>query len=153
MIIGSFCWMYSPLASPDVRDSFLQAFRLSPSSHFLVPIMLYLCSLNTVWLMAFQSIGEIIRNRLDDRGLFYSISTEPSPVLLRLTIDLAHTGRLRCPRKPGVRDLARCLHIHLRFMPAGLTDEIQPLERAVFGAMKTSCRRMFRPAISDNPLV
>jgi hypothetical protein len=51
-----------------------------------------------------------------------------------------------------VRNFARRLNAHLAFMPAGFADELQRLGRAVFGAMKASSRRMFRRAISDDPL-
>jgi hypothetical protein len=31
----------------------------------------------------------------------------------------------------------------LHFIPAGWTDEVQPLDRDVFGALKAICRRLF----------
>jgi hypothetical protein len=36
------------------------------------------------------------------------------------------------------------LGIRLLFIPPGLTDEFQPLDRFVFGVMKANCRRMYR---------
>jgi hypothetical protein len=54
-------------------------------------------------------------------------------------------------RTPRVREVAERLNIHLRYIPSGLTDELQRLDRAAFGAMKVFCRRMFRRAVSNNP--
>jgi hypothetical protein len=36
------------------------------------------------------------------------------------------------------------LGIHLLFTPPGLTDEMQPFDRLVFGVMKVHGRRMYR---------
>jgi hypothetical protein len=32
-----------------------------------------------------------------------------------------------------------------------LTDDLHPLDWAVFGVTKASCRRVFRPAVSEDP--
>lgn len=47
-------------------------------------------------------------------------------------------------RQEGMKRLAADLGIHLLFIPPGLTDEMQPLDRFVFGAMKAHARRMYR---------
>jgi hypothetical protein len=39
--------------------------------------------------------------------------------------------------------LASLLNVALHFIPAGWTDELQPLDRYVFGALKSMCRRLF----------
>jgi hypothetical protein len=46
-------------------------------------------------------------------------------------------------RSSDITGLAASLNIKLRFIPAGHTDELQPLDRAVFGAMKAVFRRRF----------
>jgi hypothetical protein len=46
-------------------------------------------------------------------------------------------------RAESSRTLARSLGICLQFIPAGWTDELQPLDRYVFGALKSICRRLF----------
>jgi hypothetical protein len=35
------------------------------------------------------------------------------------------------------------LGIHLLFIPPGLTDDLQPLDSYIFGAMKGLCRRLY----------
>jgi hypothetical protein len=47
------------------------------------------------------------------------------------------------PIQPPARELADALKIQRHFIPAGLTDERQPLDRRVFGALKSAGRRMF----------
>jgi hypothetical protein len=42
-----------------------------------------------------------------------------------------------------VKAEAARLGIRLYFIPAGFTDELQPLDRYVFGVLKAMCRRMF----------
>jgi hypothetical protein len=46
-------------------------------------------------------------------------------------------------RSSEIRDRAANLGIRLWFIPAGHTDEPQPLDRAVFGALKATFRRRF----------
>ena len=43
-----------------------------------------------------------------------------------------------------VRDMANALNIVLHFIPAGMTDLYQPLDRSVFGPFKAFSRRLFR---------
>jgi hypothetical protein len=43
-------------------------------------------------------------------------------------------------RAPEIRTHAESLGIRLWFIPAGHTDELQPLDRAVFGALKATFR-------------
>jgi hypothetical protein len=42
-----------------------------------------------------------------------------------------------------VKQEAAALGIRLYFIHAGFTDELQPLDRYVFGVLKAMCRRMF----------
>jgi hypothetical protein len=46
-------------------------------------------------------------------------------------------------RAESSRRLASSSGIHLHFIPAGWTDELQPLDRYVFGALKAIGRRLF----------
>jgi hypothetical protein len=46
-------------------------------------------------------------------------------------------------RSKDVREFAANLGIRLWFIPAGHTDTLQPLDRAVFGAIKAMFRRLF----------
>jgi hypothetical protein len=46
-------------------------------------------------------------------------------------------------RSRGSRELEARLGIILHFIPAGWTDELQPLDPYVFGALKSACRRLF----------
>ena len=64
------------------------------------------------------------------------------PVHLILDSYSAH----RCSE---VRTMATSLGIHLHFIPAGLTDSMQPLDRYVFGAMKSSYRRIARERMAE----
>ena len=50
-----------------------------------------------------------------------------------------------------VRDLARTLGIILHFIPPGLTDKWQPLDRLVFGALKSSYRAICRRIVNATP--
>jgi transposase len=47
-------------------------------------------------------------------------------------------------RSQDTRNIARELNIELHFIPPGWTDELQPLDRYIFGAMKSICRRLFQ---------
>jgi hypothetical protein len=47
-------------------------------------------------------------------------------------------------RQLDMRQHAEELGIHLVFVPSGLTDQFQPLDRFVFGAMKGMCRYLYR---------
>jgi hypothetical protein len=40
----------------------------------------------------------------------------------------------------SIKECAEELRIHLMFIPPGNTDELQPIDRAVFGIMKAVCR-------------
>jgi hypothetical protein len=48
-----------------------------------------------------------------------------------------------------IRSDARDLGKNIKFIPAGTTDCLQPLDRAVFGTLKASARRMFRIQTTD----
>jgi hypothetical protein len=54
-------------------------------------------------------------------------------------------------RLEDVRDHAADLKIRLWFIPAGDTNELQPLDRAVFGAMKAMFRRRFESLHRQHP--
>jgi hypothetical protein len=47
-------------------------------------------------------------------------------------------------RKESVKQYARRLNIVLHFIPAGQTDQFQPLDRTVFGVLKAIARRLYR---------
>ena len=47
-------------------------------------------------------------------------------------------------RTSDVKTLAESLDITLHYIPAGATDQLQPLDRRVFGALKAIARRLFR---------
>lgn len=47
-------------------------------------------------------------------------------------------------RTPEVFAHAEALNIVLHFVPAGMTDSHQPLDRRVFACLKASMRRLFR---------
>jgi hypothetical protein len=46
-------------------------------------------------------------------------------------------------RAAATKTVARRLGIQLHFIPAGWTDTLQPLDRYIFGALKSMCRRLF----------
>jgi hypothetical protein len=52
-------------------------------------------------------------------------------------------------RAEKIKKYARTLGIRLWFIPAGYTDELQPLDRGVFGAMKARFRRLFEEALRE----
>jgi hypothetical protein len=43
------------------------------------------------------------------------------------------------------------LEITLHFIPPGLTDEFQPLDRIVFGVLKSHAKRLFHERFRLNP--
>jgi hypothetical protein len=47
-------------------------------------------------------------------------------------------------RSAATRGFAAELGIFLHFIPPGWTDELQPLDRYIFGALKSTCRRLFQ---------
>jgi hypothetical protein len=53
-------------------------------------------------------------------------------------------------RSQEVREYARQLGIIMKFIPAGMTDSLQPLDRAVFGTLKGIARRLFRMEVTDS---
>jgi hypothetical protein len=54
-------------------------------------------------------------------------------------------------RSAKIRDHAASLAIRLWFIPAGHTDELQPLDRAVFGALKVTFRRRLELECRQHP--
>ena len=49
-----------------------------------------------------------------------------------------------------VLKLAKELNIKLHLIPAGMTDELQPLDKKIFGPMKTFARKLFRLRYKDD---
>jgi hypothetical protein len=72
----------------------------------------------------------------------------PSENVIHLVLDL-HSSH----RTEAVKSLASSLNIELHYVPAGMTDVLQPLDRTVFGALKAHARRLFRLRARDNPLL
>ena len=54
-------------------------------------------------------------------------------------------------REKHTIQLAESLNINLVFIPAGFTDELQPLDRSIFGVLKSYLRRMWRDRFIENP--
>jgi hypothetical protein len=54
-------------------------------------------------------------------------------------------------RSQGSKDLAEQLGIKLHFVPAGCTDLLQPLDRSVFGALKSTARKLFHDGLVSDP--
>jgi hypothetical protein len=54
-------------------------------------------------------------------------------------------------RTAPVRALATELNITLLYIPPGATDPLQPLDRMIFGALKSIARRLFRRRTSHDP--
>jgi hypothetical protein len=63
--------------------------------------------------------------------------TDPNPIHLILDSCSVHRSR-------ETKTYAKELNIEVHFIPPGWTDEPQPLDRYVFGAMKSMCRRLFQ---------
>ena len=53
-------------------------------------------------------------------------------------------------RTEDIKNFAVGLNMDLLFVPAGRTDEFQPLDRAVFGSLKSMARRLFRLRVSQD---
>jgi hypothetical protein len=56
-------------------------------------------------------------------------------------------------RTPQVRKCAADLGITLHFIPASLTDELQPLDRRVFGCLKAKAKAIFHLRTMENPFI
>ena len=69
---------------------------------------------------------------------------DDEPVWLVLDCYSAH-------RNEASRTLAASLKIELIFIPAGFTDELQPLDRCVFGVLKSYLRRLWRERFAQDP--
>jgi hypothetical protein len=48
-----------------------------------------------------------------------------------------------------VKCYATELGVNLLFIPLGLTDELQPLDRFVFGLTRANCRRLYHPHVTE----
>ena len=54
-------------------------------------------------------------------------------------------------RDAEIKVLANELNIQLHFIPAGMTEKLEPLDRNCFGALKVTARRLFRERDKDDP--
>ena len=54
-------------------------------------------------------------------------------------------------RNEKVKELARKLNFELHYIPAGFTDSLQPLDRYIFGALKSMARAEFYREYTKNP--
>jgi hypothetical protein len=68
----------------------------------------------------------------------------PAGRQLHLILDLYSVHRSQ-----EIKEYGKELGIRLWFIPAGFTDRLQPLDRAVFGAMKAMFRHLFERALRD----
>ncbi len=50
-----------------------------------------------------------------------------------------------------VKDAAKSLNIALHLIPAGMTDELQPLDKKIFGPLKTFARKLFHQRYQNSP--
>jgi len=66
------------------------------------------------------------------------------PIWLLLDCYSAH-------RTDNAKAYAADIGVNLLFIPPGLTDELQPLDMAVFGMMKGVCRRLLREQLAAHP--
>ena len=83
---------------------------------------------------SFETYLKFIRQQFSDDDPIY------------LLLDTYTVHKLAC-----VRELAAGLNIHLRFIPAGMTDKYQPLDRRVFGALKSTAKRYIYREMATNP--
>jgi hypothetical protein len=84
------------------------------------------------------------RNLAEWFGWLRSLCPDGEPIWLILDAYSIH-------RQETIRAYAEDLRIHLLFVPPGLTEELQPLDRFVFGAMKGTFRRLYRLHCEFNP--
>ena len=54
-------------------------------------------------------------------------------------------------RELQIHDLAASLNITLHYIPAGKTDKYQPLDRTIFGTLKSTARHQISIRLSENP--
>jgi hypothetical protein len=78
----------------------------------------------------------------DDLRFLKQQLSDDDPISLMLDCYSVH-------RNQRIRDAAADLGIVLKFVPAGMTDELQPLDRAVFGIMKSAMIGMWRQYCAD----
>ena len=50
-----------------------------------------------------------------------------------------------------VKETAESLNIQLHLIPAGMTDELQPLDKKIFGPLKMFARHLFHTRYADDP--
>jgi hypothetical protein len=56
-------------------------------------------------------------------------------------------------RTDNVKACAEALGINLHFIPAGMTDELQPLDRNVFAVLKATAKRLFHERCMMGPML
>ena len=88
------------------------------------------------WNSAFTQYLHHLNNHFSHRG----------DRLLHLILDLYSVHR-----DAEIKAHANELNIQLHFIPAGMTDKLQPLDRNCFGALKATARRLFRERYKDDP--
>ena len=70
--------------------------------------------------------------------------SDDDPVYLLLDLYSVH-------RTDEIRQLAESLNIVLIFIPPGMTDQYQPLDRRIFGVLKQYLRLLWRREYHDDP--
>lgn len=75
---------------------------------------------------------------------FLSEHFNHEPVHLILDVYAVH-------RNEEIKEYAKNLGIQMYFIPAGLTDKFQPLDRRVFGCLKATARHIFYEQMLENP--
>jgi hypothetical protein len=70
----------------------------------------------------------------------------PAGFCIQLILDLSLVHR-----SDQIKKYEKDRHIRLWFFPAGFTDDLEHVDRAVFGAMKTMFRRLFEQVWRGNP--
>jgi hypothetical protein len=88
---------------------------------------------------------ETFQHYLNFLAKFYQ-NRIPDGRQLHLILDCYSVHRSR-----DTREYARHLGIKLWFIPAGQTEELHPLDRAVFGAIKSIFRRKFEELCRESP--
>ena len=51
----------------------------------------------------------------------------------------------------SVKETAQALNIELLYVPPGMTDKCQPLDRRIFGALKQKAKKHIYQKMSENP--
>ena len=86
---------------------------------------------------------ETFKTFLNGLRAFYGFD-DPHPIHLVLDAYQAHLSAT-------IREEAENLNIKLHFIPAGMTDFIQPLDVSIFGPLKRIATRLFQIRVKKNP--